>query len=83
MTNGATLEQGMQELTAEELMDVSGGFPKIKEASVALGLAGTIGTAAFGGSWGAMAVGAAFGAAPLAVIGMAALGVYAGYIALK
>jgi hypothetical protein len=83
MIASATLKQGMQELTAEELMEVSGGFPKLKEASVALGIAGTIGTAAFGTGWGAMAVGAAFAAAPVAVVGMAAIGIYAGYLAAK
>lgn len=45
----------------------------------AFGLAGGIGFAAFGASWGSIGVGLAFAASPLVVLGMVGLAAYGGY----
>jgi hypothetical protein len=86
-------ESTMQDLTPEEIMLVSGG--KIQDlqaagstlagggggvtAGVATGLMAGVGAAAWGSSWGLVGVGAAFAAAPIAVVAMAGLALYAGY----
>lgn len=61
---------GIQELTADEIDCVDGGGVS---GVAALGAAGAIGGATFGAAWGGMALGAAFAAAPLAVIAMGGL----------
>jgi hypothetical protein len=66
---------GIQELTADEISCVSGGLG----ARSALAAAGAIGTATFGATWGGVAVGAAFAAAPIAVVAMGGLTLYAAY----
>ncbi|TFW16996.1 hypothetical protein E4L96_15200 [Massilia arenosa] len=73
---------GIRELTVEEVVWVSGGQPKIT-GTAALGGAAAIGAAAFGSGWGALAVGAAFAAAPVAVFAMAGLALYGGYQLMK
>jgi hypothetical protein len=67
----------LHEMTIDEVNQVSGAG--IKEAAAAFGLAGAIGTAAYGSGWGAFAVGAAFGAAPIALIAMSGLAIWGGY----
>lgn len=80
MNDVITLQQttsGIQELSLDEVSYVSGaGF---KEGAAAIGAAAGIGAATFGGTWGVVAVGAAFGAAPFAVAGMAVLTVVGAY----
>lgn len=71
---------GFAELTNEEIDCISGGDAK---SAGALGLAAGIGAATWGGTWGAVTVGAAFAAAPFAVAAMAGLALYAGYRMLK
>lgn len=73
----ARSDSGIQELTMDEVDHVSGG--NLKKAGMALGAAAGIGAATWGGTWGAVGVVAAFGAAPLAVIGMAGLVAYGSY----
>lgn len=68
---------GLQELTMDEVNSVSGG---IKHAGAAAGLMATIGALTFGSGWAVAGVGAAFATAPVAVLGMAALGAYSGYL---
>lgn len=77
----------MRTLTESEVLEVSGGSlgeedrptrHKI-EGIAALGMAGAIGTATWGVGWGAVAVGTAFAAAPVAVIAMAGLAGYGIY----
>lgn len=63
---------GIQEMSADEIDLVGGAGPKVS-GSMAIGAAAGIGAAAFGSSWGAMGVAAAFAAAPVAVAGMAVL----------
>jgi hypothetical protein len=65
------------ELTVDEVDCVSGAGAKTSAA--ALGAAGAIGATTFGSTWGAVAVGTAFAAAPVAVVAMAGLAAYAGY----
>ncbi|QOL47966.1 hypothetical protein [Massilia litorea] len=72
---------GVQDLTMDEVMNVSGAGPK--QTAAALGLAGAIGATSFGGAaWGATTVGVAFAAAPITVIALAGLAGYAGYTLL-
>jgi hypothetical protein len=75
------LDCGVQELTIDEVNSVSGA--SVKDAGAALGLMATIGGAAFGSGWGAVAVGGALAGAPIAVAAMAGLAVYAGYVLLQ
>jgi hypothetical protein len=68
---------GISEMTMDEVDLVSGAGPR--SGAAALGAAAAVGAATWGGTWGAMTVGAAFAAAPVAVIGMAALVCYGAY----
>lgn len=68
---------GICEMTIDEVDQVSGAGAK--ETAAAFGLAGAIGAAAYGSGWGVLAVGAAFGAAPLAVLAMSGLAIWGGY----
>lgn len=80
MNNSIDLQRidgGIQELTMDEINIVSGG---IKHAAATAGLMATIGSLTFGSGWAMAGVGAAFATAPIAVIGMAGLGAYAGYL---
>jgi hypothetical protein len=72
---------GIQELTDDEALCVSGGGKAA--AAAAAGLAGAIGTATFGSTWGAVGVGVAFAAAPVAVVAMTGLVGCAAYLWLK
>jgi hypothetical protein len=72
-----SINSGFSEMTADEINCVSGGGPKT--AGAALGLAGAIGAATYGSTFGVVAVGTAFAAAPIAVIAMVGLAGYAGY----
>ena len=72
-----SINSGIREMTIDEVDCVSGAGATT--SSAALGLAGTIGAATFGGTWGAIGVGAAFAAAPVAVVAMVGLAAYAGY----
>lgn len=71
------IDNGIREMTIDEINCVSGAGATT--AGAALGLAGAIGAATFGGGWGAVAVGAAFAVAPVAVIAMVGLAAYGGY----
>jgi hypothetical protein len=71
------INNGIHEMTIDEINCVSGAGATT--AGAALGVAGAIGAAIFGSTWGAVAVGAAFTAAPFAVVAMAGLAAYAGY----
>ena len=71
---------GMAQLTNEEIDCIGGGDAK---SAGALVLAGGIGAATWGSAWGAVTVGAAFAAAPFAVVAMGGLALYAGYRMLK
>ena len=79
ITNTAKFDSGMCELSIDEIDCVSGGFTNQEYAVASVTLAGGIGMATFGSTWGGLAVGAAFAAAPVAVIAMAGLAAYAGY----
>lgn len=79
--NKELINNNIQEMTSDEIDCVSGA--DLGASAKALGLAGTIGVAAYGSGWGALAVGAAFAAAPIAVIAMVGLGGYAGYLMLR
>lgn len=68
---------GMREMTMDEVACVSGA--DAASAKVAAGLAAAIGTVTWGGSFGAVAVGAAFASAPFAAIAVIGLIGYAGY----
>jgi hypothetical protein len=75
-----SIDGGIQELTMDEVNSVSGAM---KNAGAAAGVMATIGAVTFGSGWGAVGVGAAFAAAPVAVIAMVGLGAYAGYLLLN
>lgn len=66
----------MRELSAVEVDEVSGGM--ILDAAPYFTLCAGIGMAAFGSSWGAVAVGLAISVSPLAVGTMAVLAVGGG-----
>lgn len=66
----------MQELSSGEI-DVVGGAGNASAGAFATGA--VIGVAAFGTSWGTVAVGAAFAISPLAVIAVAGCAGYAGW----
>lgn len=72
-----SIDGGMQELTMDEVNSVGGAM---KDAGAAAGLMATVGLAAFGSGWGAVGVGMAFAASPVAVVAMVGLGAYAGYL---
>lgn len=69
----------MRELSCMEIDEVSGaGW---EQSAGALALIGAIGSSTFGGggvAWGAVAVTAAVGTAPLAVVAIGGLALYAG-----
>jgi hypothetical protein len=67
----------LQELTSQEIELVGGAGTA--SGGAALGLAGAIGMATWGGAWGAVGVGAAFAFAPVAVLAMGGLVAYGGY----
>lgn len=71
----------MRELTEREVEHVAGAT--LSDAGIAFGGVAAIGLAAFGSSWGAVGVGLAFAASPVAVIAMGALAFYAGYTLLS
>jgi len=77
------LDNGMCELTNEEIDYVSGGFSNGEVAIASVSLAGGIGLATFGSTWGVVAIGVAWAAAPVAVVAMAGLAAYAGYTYFK
>lgn len=70
----------MRALTEVEMDEVSGGG--WEQSGIALGLMTGIGATTFGATWGAMVVGTAFAMAPVAVIAMGGLALYAGVCAL-
>jgi len=70
----------IQELTVSEIDQVSGaGTATALTAGGAIAVAAKIGALTYGSGWATVGVGAAFGAAPVAVIGMVLLTGYAGY----
>ena len=70
----------MRELTVSEIQDVSGAGPG--EGFGAFGLALGLGSVTFGSKFGMMAVGVDFGTAPLTVIAVVGLSLYAGYASM-
>jgi hypothetical protein len=72
-----SIDNGIFELTNDEIDCVSGGVPS--KATMAAGLAGAIGVGTFGAGWMSVAVGTAWAAAPVVVVGMVGLAAYAGY----
>ena len=71
----------MEDLSVKEIDSVSGGT--IKEGAKLFALAGGIGAAAYGVSWGSVAVGVAFAASPIAFVAMVGVAGYAGYRFMK
>lgn len=67
----------MRKLSMEEISEVSGG--DMTKGAASIGLAGGIGAAAFGASWGSLGVGVAAAASPVAVLAVVALTFYGGY----
>lgn len=67
----------MQELSFNEIQEVSGGSPA--RAGVLAGIATGIGVGAFGSSWGAVGVGLAFAASPLTALALVGLAAWTGY----
>ncbi|MBY0416734.1 MAG: hypothetical protein K2W88_01565 [Pararheinheimera sp.] len=67
----------MQELTFEQVEEVSGG--DMSQAAAAGGMAAGIGLATFGSGWATMGVGAAFAISPIGVVAVVALAAVAGW----
>jgi hypothetical protein len=85
------MDEIMRTLTQMEIEQVSGGSVgeddkptrhKI-EGAAAFAAVGALGAATFGGTWGAVAVGAAFAAAPVAVVAMAGLAAFGAYSMIR
>ncbi|MFC0131555.1 hypothetical protein [Massilia eurypsychrophila] len=77
------IDSGIQELSVDEVNCVSGAALNVTDAGGAGALMAGIAAGAFGTGWGAIGVGAAFAAAPVAVVAMAGLSLYAGYALLR
>lgn len=71
----------MQELTTAEVQEISGGGEVGAAAVVGIGVG--VGMAAFGTSWGSVAVGLAFAVSPLSVAAILCAGGYAGYLLMQ
>lgn len=70
----------IQELNINEIDQVSGaGTVSALTGGGSIALAAKIGALSFGANWATLGVGAAFGAVPVAVIGMGLLAGYGGY----
>jgi hypothetical protein len=76
-------DHGVQELTIDEINTVSGAALNVKDSTGGVVLMAGIAATAFGSGWGALGVGAAFAAAPVAVVAMGGLALYAGYVLLR
>ncbi|MES2758755.1 MAG: hypothetical protein V4693_15375 [Pseudomonadota bacterium] len=74
---------GIQELSIDEVNSVSGAALNVADAGSAGVLIAGIATTTFGIGWGAVGVGAAFAVAPVAVVALAGLSLYAGYALLR
>ncbi|MDF3125276.1 hypothetical protein [Rheinheimera sp. 1928-s] len=71
----------MQELTFEQVEEVSGG--DMAEAAAAGGLAAGIGIATFGTGWAKMGIAAAFAISPIGVIAVVGLSAAAGWLMMQ
>ncbi|MBT3206121.1 MAG: hypothetical protein HOM14_03030 [Gammaproteobacteria bacterium] len=67
----------MRELTMDEISEVSAAG--MAKGAASIGLASGIGAAAFGASWGSVAVGLATAVSPIAVLAIVTLTFYGGY----